>query len=431
MKIFKQLSTIFAIVILLTSFSFSYAATTSVVNTKGAQKAVLVATVNIQDAKIVSQKDSTLDISFNLTNRVGVQTGVKYSVELLAKQGKGYIVIDRKIYEETLALSENTKIAKEIAYTAPANIDGTYIVRISSSTTSGILLAGATLGEIKFKGTTLSSIRIVPESCILKTINDPKFKGKEKETTLAQTAIVLGAQTLKIDCNVESSLNTPLTVTPYFQTTYRTPYGEQIKVQGGDTAPIEFKANEKKTISLALPKPGKPQEYNVGFVLAAKDIVSNTVSAQYVLLGLSASVDNATLDKDFYKKGDTANLSILWQSTLRTLPLSIESVLTDDKGKACAAPVSTSATLKDLNPIVLVPLSITHACFNPHIQVTIKDANNKVLDDRTFSFVTTSTKRPVTTLPFIIGFVLIAFVAAVIVLKNKKGKIVGINKEAK
>lgn len=233
MKILKQLSTFFAIVLLLTPFSFSYGATTPTVSTKGAQKAVLVATVNIQDAKIVSQKDSTLAIAFNLTNRTGIQTGVKYSVELLSKQGKGYIVVDRKIYDETLTLLENTNLLKEIEYTAPKTVDGTYIVNISSSTISGIPLAGMTLGNATFKGDT-TGIHILPESCVLKTINDAKLKRQEKETTLAQTAIFMGAQSLKLDCSVESTIATPVTVTPYFQTTYRTPYGDQIKAIGGE-----------------------------------------------------------------------------------------------------------------------------------------------------------------------------------------------------
>lgn len=429
MNILKYLSSITLFIILIVPLG-AYAATVPV-TTKGDQKSVVVATVNMYDAQIVSQKDSTLSISFVLANRVGIQTGVKYSVELVSKTNKGYIVIDRKIYDETLTLQENSTISKQIEYTAPATVDGTYTVRVTSSTTNGLPLAGAILSDATFH-TTVSGIHIVPETCMIKAIPVVSPQVPSKETTLSQIAVFANNQKLQLNCTVMSSLDSALTVTPYFQTTYRTAYGDQIKAVGGDTSPIAFAPHEKKTVSLVLPKPGKPQTYNVGFVLAANSVVSNTVVAQYTLLGTSASVDNLTLDKDFYANGSTATASVLWQSTLRTLPFAIGATLTDDRGVSCAAPVSTNATLKDLNPIVPLTFKVTHSCFNPHVNVTITNSKGLVLDTKDFSFMTTSTTRPLPVWPFIAGLIGIVIISgAVIILKKKHTIVVHTNNETK
>lgn len=420
MNIFKQLFICSFALFLLSPVSFAYGQVTSAVTTEGNQKAIIVANVGIQDAKITSQTDSTIALLFNLTNGTGAQSGVRYAVELVSKQKEGYVIVDSKIYDETLTLLENTKTSREIVYTAPAGIEGVYEMRISSGTVSGIPLAGATLGEVTFKKNGAGSVYISPKSCTVIAAGNQR----EKKTTLTQGAILMNSQTLRLDCSVTNSFTTPITATPRIETTYRSMFGEQVEVAGGDTAPIAFAANETKTISLTLPTADKPQVYSVTIALVTKDSVSNVVSSQYKILGVSASVENATLDADFYKKGATAKLSILWQSTIRTAPLSIESIIKNDKGIACTAPITTSATLQDLDPLEVIDLPIVRACFNPRIQVVIKDANNTVLDDRTFAFETVSVKRPASVWPFVVAGIIIIGTGCVLFLRNRKSTVV-------
>src|SRR3989344_2739551 len=61
-------------------------------------RAVTIATVNIQNAKIISQEGNTLRISFDLTNREGIQAGVRYAVDLIATSTKGQFLADEKIF---------------------------------------------------------------------------------------------------------------------------------------------------------------------------------------------------------------------------------------------------------------------------------------------------------------------------------------------
>lgn len=420
MNIVKKLFICSFALFLLSPVSFAYGQVTSSVNTESDQKAIIVADVNIKDAKITSQTDSTIALSFTMTNGAGVQSGVRYAVELLSKQKEGYVTVDRKVYDEALTLLENTKISRDIVYTAPTSVDDVYEMRITSGTVNGIPLAGATLGEVTFKKNGVGGIYISPKSCTLTAAGNQR----EKKTTLIQGAALMNSQTLRLDCSVTNSFTTPITAAPRIETTHRSVFGERVEIAGGDTAPIAFAANETKTISLTLPTADKPQVYSVTIALVTKDGVSNVVSSQYKILGVSASVENATLDADFYKKGATAKLSILWQSTIRTAPLSIESIIKNDKGVACTAPVTTSATLQDLDPLEVVALPITRACFNPRIQVIIKDANNTVLDDKTFAFETVSVKRPASMWPFVVAGIIIIGAGGVFLLKKRKSTVV-------
>ncbi len=89
------------IVLFLLAISTQVLAETAPAKTKPTSKdaisvnTVVLATVNIQNAKIVSQKDNTFNISFSLSNREGVQSGVKYGIELI-KDNK--YVVDEKIF---------------------------------------------------------------------------------------------------------------------------------------------------------------------------------------------------------------------------------------------------------------------------------------------------------------------------------------------
>lgn len=91
-------------------------------------EAILLATVNIESPKIISQERDIIKISFNLSNREGLQTGVKYGVKLLkeVKNGDKVIkyVVNEKIYDESLTLNPNTKTPVEITYEAPTYLSG-------------------------------------------------------------------------------------------------------------------------------------------------------------------------------------------------------------------------------------------------------------------------------------------------------------------
>ncbi|MDP1884786.1 MAG: hypothetical protein Q8L10_05515, partial [Candidatus Moranbacteria bacterium] len=128
---------------------------------------VAVAEVNIFDAKIVSQEENKIRISFDLANGESVQPEVKYAVRLIRSSETEQVVVDEKIYEEVLDLKNGETLKKEIEYSAPAYLEGTFQLWLMAQNQSGLDLSLSNAGEISLMGNN-RYIEIIPESCYLK-----------------------------------------------------------------------------------------------------------------------------------------------------------------------------------------------------------------------------------------------------------------------
>src|SRR3989344_5922984 len=131
---------------------------------------ITIATVNIQNAKIISQEGNTLNISFDLTNREGMQSGVRYAVALVATTTEGQFLADEKVYPDTLTLAEHSSTPVDITYTAPEALSGTFTVLLSSSNDSGLPLALHPIGKVTLAPT--GGIEIVSSSCYLTVVGE-------------------------------------------------------------------------------------------------------------------------------------------------------------------------------------------------------------------------------------------------------------------
>ena len=229
-------------------FSSSVFAATPSTTTTTPQKVTLVATVNIQDAKIISQDGNIFNISFNLTNGKIVQPGVRYGLNLIKVDGKGQHVVDEKIYDEVLSLSANSKVTKEIIYTAPTYISGEYTILLISKTESGMPLALNPVAKIKLTATE-KNVVIYPESCYL-TIQG---EASGKKYLLSQGVDVLEKEPLYINCMVFNGTTDNVSVDPFFTTNYRSSYGDVVETPKSENKTIFLSINEKKNISVKIP----------------------------------------------------------------------------------------------------------------------------------------------------------------------------------
>ena len=393
-------------------------------------KLVVLATVNIQDTKIVSQSNNTLKITFNLSNREGVQTGVKYGVKLIKETSKGQFLVDEKVYDESLTLAEHTTITKEITYIAPPNLSGDYTVFVNSKNENGFPFGTALAGKIKLTSS-VKGIEISPESCTLSVVGEtgsPTYN-------LTQGVDISSTETLKLTCTATNTAKSSVSVTPFFETHYRTIYGEIVPQTGGDTAPITFSSLEKKSFSLLLPKAAVPQAYDIKIGLKSGEVLSNTVVIHYVLQGVSATIQNLSLDKDYYNKGDTANLSFFWtpsadifpgsrvEKTLAASSISVSSIVTDGKGKNCAEPLNQTLSRDQSVPKVEISIPITSSCLDPQVSIVLKDSNGTVLDQKGFSAKTTTkteTSKPLYLIFVVLIFVVLAIAIVILYVKKKK-----------
>lgn len=357
--------------------------------------ATTVATVDIQNASIVSRKGNAFVVSFDITNKIGIQPAVQYGVELTDAKNQSGSFIDQKSYDEVLNIGENAQIHKEISYEAPSALSGEYNLWLVSRNSNGFPLAIAFVSKVVLTGDAQGFLIQIP-SCFL-TVEGEKGL---PHYTLAQGVDIAEKETLIGTCAIKNISPRTLTATPQFETYYRTVFGKKVGQQGGDTPSFTLKAGETKTLSVRLPKALQPQAYDVKFSLFSKEtgISSNPAFFHYVLRGASATIQQITFDKDAYSVGETAHLSLYTTESADSFPESRAGTSTALQSAVLEALVTNGITAEKCGELVQQSLqsgfnrigfSITKKCENPVASVTLT-SNGTVLDEKDFKVVTAS-----------------------------------------
>jgi hypothetical protein len=397
----------FSLIVSLALFSFGFL---SNFNNVKAATGTLVATVNILDAEITSQDGGTINGVFTLSNREGVQSGVRYGVQLVSRGPKGDFLVDEKIFDERLQLPENVSLRKSFSYTAPNTLNGKYTLLLVSRNSSDFPFATKVLGEVTLKSS-VSGILISPESC------SASFDGGSNKTLITPTSTLLlkdASQVVNISCTATNLSSSPVTASLNVNTKLQSAFGENVDTPLANPVSFSFKANEKKTISFVLPIAKSPQKYFADVSLVSGNNSLGSFSFVYLVPGSSATISNISLDKDFYKRGETAALSMVWYSG--TPKLSVEATLKNGSGFDCAKDIKNEITPSTIE--LLFP--VTSTCRDPHVLVSLKDASGNVLDTKDFSVTTTSTNEGKNNTPFILVVVLAALIIVGIYVKKHK-----------
>lgn len=402
----------------------------------------IVANVNIYDANLISQNKNTLIVGFDIANKTGVQPDVKYSIQLVKVGNKGANAIaDTYTYPEVLNLGENVTLHREVTYNIPSGLGGKYELWIISRNSSGLMLGLSRIEEIiTLAENSAETIEILPETCYITVENN----AKKTRYTLTQGVDIDSKESLVLTCTVRSNFASLVEVRPKFETFYRTIFGEKVSQIGDTTDPLSLKPGENKSLSFILPKAEKPQAYDVKFSLLATNVktVSNVIVAHYVLRGASATIQNITLDKDIYYKGDIAKLMIFWSgsadgfpdsragtSTAIGLP-SFDMRITSNTEVLCGEKLNyrpSTSVEKDIKII------ITQDCISPKVSITltskaVKDGES-VSATKDFKITTDASRIPAPNnltslnkivLYFSVGVILILIIAGMLYLKKKK-----------
>jgi hypothetical protein len=323
------------------------------------QKPELVAMVNVYNAKVDSQVDDTLALSFSISNGEGVQTDVRYSVRLMqATTKKGTVLVDEKVYDDTLTLSENSTLQKTVVYEAPSLTPGTYQVFVSLKNTAGFSFGTASFGDIEFKGSTKGA-QIVPDSCAFTTV---------------------GA--LGVSCTVQSTVLGTTIVTPVAQTYERSVHGTVVADTALGAVPITLKAKEKKSVFFALRKATAPGMYMVAVQLSSPAASSNTIYLPYTVEGVDTSIIQASANADYYEKGSGADVFVLWGGSQKVI---IEAKITSGI-LTCG-----SGQMNDLTKgSTTVRVPIARNCIHPTVSISLKGDDGVVLDEKIIEMQTKS-----------------------------------------
>ena len=436
MNLFKSslLSLFLSITFILPSTTFAVAvapntkpATDAPTKTTTEPTQTLVATVNIEDARIMSQKGNVFNIAFTLSNREGLQTGVKYGVQLVADGAK--YLSDEKVYDESITLNENSKEKREIVYTAPSYLSGNYTLYLSSSNESSFPFGMATLGKVKLTPTT-KTLQISNDSCYLQVVGEKALT----HYTLVQSIDISQNESLSMTCTAVNNTAGAVSVTPYFESRYFSSFGKVAPQSGGSYEAISFAKGEKKSFTITLPRGNVPQFYNLKVVLMNNTLASNPVTAHYIVRGTNASIQKLSLDKNYYERGDKGELALIWQASAGnftrsgvktvTVPvINMKAVITNKSGKECASPIEQVLVRDFRNPQTKIAFDIKSQCIDPKVSTTLTDEAGNVLDQKDFAFQSTGDHeaKPMTTKSIIIIVVVLLAVLGLGVYMKKKG----------
>jgi hypothetical protein len=391
MKLLKISSVGFFILLLLFLSSPVFATGTETTQSISTSKAVVITDLSIHNAKIISQKDNVFNISFDVTNKEGAQAGLKYNVKLIKEDptNGGQFVADEYTYPDLMSISSNSFINKSITYKAPDNLSGEYTLLVTIENSNGLPISLGIAGKVKNISSS-NTIQIDPESCFLSV----QGGNDSSKYNLTQGIDISSSEKLVLNCNAENPTKTTVSGIPSYETHYRTMSGDVVSQEGGDNAPVSFKASEKKLISLILPKATKPQAYDIKIALESGTVSSNSIIVHYVLHGESATIQNFSLDKDYYNKKDIAKVSFAWSpssdgfSGSRLGASSLTGVIltariTNDQLKECITPINK---VLDNNGIIELSPSVITNCKNPIATVELTDAKGNILDQKIFAF---------------------------------------------
>ncbi len=356
------------------SFNFAFAQ---------APVGVVVADVNIYNAKIVSQNDRSFSISFDILNKSGAQPQIKYAVKLTKTIEKKEILVDEKIYDESISLEQNGSISRTVAYEVPAPLTaGAYSIWIMSENQSGMPLGIAFVGKVKIEKSVSNTAEIVPNSCSLEVSGG---------TTTRKYSVEIGAvlkegESLSIKCKINSLFSSDVSVSPKFETRIGSDFGNTLEANSASNQAIILHTG-LNSLTISLPTVSKPQIYSLSFYLQTKDgrTVSNTVMTRYFVSGKIGTIINALFDNTFYTKGETTDIKLFLAANTAS---SITASLSDGNGSSCADNIQMEVPNP---PIINLKFPVTNKCLNPKLNVVLSATNNGqslTLDSKEFQVMT-------------------------------------------
>ncbi|MEK7585927.1 MAG: hypothetical protein AAB477_01690 [Patescibacteria group bacterium] len=387
-------SSIFVLFLSIITYSHVYAVTPTlpVTTTTSSSSTVPVASIDLKDAKIVAQNNNNIAVSFSISNRGSLQTGIKYGLQLVSDSKDKYVA-DEKVYDESLTLETGASVKKDFVYTVPAQLGGNFTLILVSQSEGGVPFGQVTFGKVKITAS-IKSINILPESCFLKIKGDKT----NKNYTLTQSVDISSSESLNLNCTAVNETSGPISATPIYETRYQNSFGSITEQSGGSYTPVSFTKGEKKNITLELPKGDLAKFYTIKVQLMSGDKISNPVYARYVLQGVIGNIYRISLDKDYYRAGDKIDMSVLWSastgSTIRNSVsgvrprLYLETSITSENGRECMSNIKSELVRDPKDNETKIPITFRYTCVNPHVSATLTDDKGNILDKKEFTFKT-------------------------------------------
>ena len=356
----------------------------------------LVADVAVTNALIVNQEQNVFGISFEIVNRMGVQSDIAYGINLVTT-GESPQLVHQEGHMVPHALQEGESWYTEFRYIAPEFLNGAYQIVLWSETKGGLPLAIAPLGEVELTGTG-EYVWIDSASCVTENI---------------------GEEGVSTTCSAESFFREEVSLSPFAVITKDSFSGDGITAQQLTSTPLVIAPGESE-ISFEVPLPSQQGQFAamIGLEDANGVLLSNSVPLMYSGGVPYASIRNVALDNDLYRRGDAASVQITYLLPVEEALLSV-SVL-DANGDMCSEEIE-GMRIAAADGFVVVPVAITSSCSSPEVSVQIFDTESNLLAEHTtLATQERDTEGFSTSLIIVAVIVLLLIIVGVAYLLNKK-----------
>jgi hypothetical protein len=340
------------------------------------------------------QNGRALDIACDFIAGKGVQPDIKYAVQLI-QTGTARTIVDEQVYPEIVTLKEGQTLNKKISYTIPGFLQGAAEVWVMASNSEGLRLGMSNVGTIN--ATALDgNLQIAAENCFIKV----EGESSGKSYSIKQGVDVLPGEMLSAYCTVTNPGRTGIQAHAEFSGFRRNIYGATVEIAKFPQPTSGFAPQEKRELKMLVPLASSPQAYDDLLVLKNDkgETISNSVAIHYVIRGASATVQNITLDKDYYPAGSKALIVTSWTGSADGHPQSRFEKGTDEQARTFKVVVKdgtdavcgeSTQTVPDSQFDKTKPLNfsvaIAHDCYNPKVSATIVDANGNTLVEKDVS----------------------------------------------
>ena len=364
----------------------------------------LATSIDINNLKIISQKENHLKISFDITNGMPlVQPNMQYRVGLtrgdhtygfledeLGVQVYQKDELGAKAYPEEIVLASNETISRTIEYTAPAYLSGEYFLWVKIQNAGGMFMEMKIIQQPVILNGDNQFVEIDPNSCRL-------FVSKEGQTTFsieytAASGMIIDAQKEKLSgfCEVVNYTERQLTLSPFFEVYRQSIFSNEVKKHQSKIDEFQLGPNEQKTVLFTLPVDLSPQAYDVRVTLQDQGkLVSDSAIFHYVVQGDSATIQNISLDKASYTKGGTAQVNLAWTGSADSAldsdsddavqNLTANITIQNGSGRLCG---QKTVKLNQEKPLIKIDIPISATCQHLVIFSDIKNEEGKILAQR-------------------------------------------------
>ncbi|MFO0743949.1 MAG: hypothetical protein U0469_02775 [Candidatus Paceibacterota bacterium] len=353
------------------------AATASKTTTPIKTTALLVATVDVYNATSTKIDADNYSVSFQIYNHEGIQSNIRYGLQLLDASTSA--IIDTQLANEALTLGPQGSKNIQIKYTLPKFIiSGKYKLMIVVKNQNGLPLAYMPAGFPE-RIITINNNYIAPtiDGCYLSIKDDASSTKYASEQGIS----ISSNDILITNCKISNNGNNNLNNLKISLITHKRDQFGDIVSKNIIEQDISIKAKTSQDISFELPTNTNPQIYFVDTFLInssqAKISLSNKIV--YRVTGSSATIQNTILDKTEYKKGDIANLEVFWNGS-NLSKNTIKATISDKNGNVCGSYSKSSSSTPVSIGKESLKINIERDCAGDVASVSIADEKGNILD---------------------------------------------------